>query len=149
MSTRAIAYAAAMTALLAVYTWLVGARAVVLMRTGEIVGIGIGLAALAIPLVVVWFTLKEWHQAHTVSRMYKHLEAEGGLIADNLARTPAGRVDKDRARSEFSRFAHEVETNPEDWRAWFHLGWAYDAAGDRPRARRALRQATRLFRQRG
>lgn len=149
MSARAIAYAAAMTALLAVYTWLVGVRAVVLMRTGEIVGIGIGLAALVIPAVVVWFTFKEWHQAHTVSRMYKHLEAEGGLIADNLTRTPAGRVDKDRARSEFPRFAHEVETNPQDWRAWFHLGWAYNAAGDRPRARRALRQATRLFRQRG
>src|SRR5690625_2209161 len=120
MSTRAIAYAAAMTALLAVYTWLVGARAVVLMRTGEIVGIGIGLAALAIPLVVVWFTLKEWHQAHTVSRMYKHLEAEGGLIADNLARTPAGRVDQDRARPAFSRSAHELAPTPRDGRAWLH-----------------------------
>ena len=34
----------------------------------------------------------------------------------------------------------------EDWRAWFRLALAYDAAGDRKRARRAMRDAVALDR---
>jgi|SRR5690625_4587538 len=147
MNRKAVIYAAAMTVLLGVYTWLVGARAVTLIHTGTFAGIGIGVAALIIPIVVVWFTIKEWHQAHTVGRMYKQLEFEEALVVDTLPRTAGGRIDKDKATEDFIRFAAEVESNPQDWRAWFHLGWAYDAAGDRSRARRSLRQAAQLFRQ--
>jgi len=38
------------------------------------------------------------------------------------------------------------EAAPEDWRAWFALGFAYDAARDRSRARSALRPAAPLRR---
>ena len=40
----------------------------------------------------------------------------------------------------------DAEAAPEDWRAWFALGFAYDAARDRSKAREALRQADRLRR---
>ena len=39
-----------------------------------------------------------------------------------------------------------VEAEPESWQAWYRLGWAYDAAGDRRRARGALRRAVALER---
>jgi Flp pilus assembly protein TadD len=39
-----------------------------------------------------------------------------------------------------------VEAAPDDWGSWFRLGFAYDAAGDRKRARESLRRAARLHR---
>lgn len=146
MSRKGLAYAAAMTALLGLYVWLVGARAVVLMQTGTPAAIGIGAAALVVPAVTVWFAWNEWRQARAVAAMYAALEAKGELVVDDLPRSHAGRIDKAAAAAQFSEFAHVVETAPEDWRGWFHLGWAYDAAGDRRRARTALRKAAQLFR---
>ncbi len=146
MNWKGIVYAATMTALLALYVWLVGARAVILMRTGNPAAIAIGGAALVIPVLTVWLVWKEWRQAQTVSAMYSVLEEEGGLVEDTLPRTHTGRVDKEAAAAEFADFARAVESAPEDWRSWFHLGWAYDAAGDRRRARTSLRRAAQLFR---
>ncbi|WP_312678621.1 tetratricopeptide repeat protein, partial [Microbacterium sp.] len=40
----------------------------------------------------------------------------------------------------------DVEQHPSDWRAWFRLGLAYDGAGDRTRARQAIRKAIALAR---
>lgn len=146
MSRRGLAYAAAMTGLLALYVWLVGSRAIVLMRTGDPVAIGIGAAVFLIPVVTVWFAWHEWRQARAVAAMYSALDAAGELVPDDLPRSPRGRIDKDSALADFSRFAQAAESAPEDWRAWFHLGWAYDAAGDRRRARTSLRKAAELFR---
>jgi Flp pilus assembly protein TadD len=39
-----------------------------------------------------------------------------------------------------------VEDAPDDWRTWFRLGIAYDDAGDRRRAREAMRRAISLSR---
>lgn len=147
MSRKGIIYAAIMTALLALYIWLVGSRAVVLMQTGRPAAIGIGAAVLVIPIVTVWFVWKEWRQAQAVSAMYTALASEGGLVADDLPRSRAGRIDKDAALTDFSKFAEAAESAPQDWRSWFHLGWAYDAAGDRRRARTSLRKAAQLYRE--
>lgn len=146
MNRGGIIYAAAMTALLGVYIWLVGTRAIALLQTGEPVAVGIGTVAFVIPLVTLWFLWKEWAQARAVGRMYRALLAEGSLIEDHLPRSEAGRIDKSAALEAFPDYAAKVETAPEDWRAWFHLGWAYDAAGDRRRARSALRRAASLYR---
>lgn len=143
---RSIVYAGLMTALLALYIWLVGTRVVALIQTGKPAGVAIGIAAAAIPIVTVWFLWKEWNQAQIVNKMYDALAAEGGLIEDTLPRSQAGRVDKDAALEAFPAYARAAEENPGDWRSWFHLGWAYDAAGDRRRARTALRKAATLFR---
>ena len=40
----------------------------------------------------------------------------------------------------------EVETDPDDWRRWYRLARAYDYAGDRRRAREAMRTALELHR---
>ncbi|MFP3380386.1 tetratricopeptide repeat protein, partial [Bacillus sp. SIMBA_069] len=53
---------------------------------------------------------------------------------------------RDAADEQFPQYRAEVEAAPESWRAWFRLGLAYDASGDRRRAREALRQAIRLER---
>lgn len=45
----------------------------------------------------------------------------------------------------FGFVLRDVERQPSDWRAWFRLGLAYQDAGDRRRARKAMRQAGTLF----
>jgi hypothetical protein len=70
----------------------------------------------------------------------------GGLPEDNLPRTPAGRIIREAADLEFEKYRLEAQAAPEDWRSWFRLSCAYDAAGDRKRARAAMRDAVRLFR---
>ncbi|NUS52312.1 MAG: hypothetical protein HOQ22_14885, partial [Nocardioidaceae bacterium] len=44
----------------------------------------------------------------------------------------------------FERMRREAELRPDDWQAWYRLALAYDAAGDRTRARAAARHAIAL-----
>jgi Flp pilus assembly protein TadD len=38
----------------------------------------------------------------------------------------------------------EVEADPDDWRRWYRLARAYDYAGDRRRAREAMKTAVTM-----
>lgn len=55
------------------------------------------------------------------------------------------RVDRDAADAEFQRMRDLVDQNPDNWRPWFNLATAYDAAGDRKRARESMRHAWDLY----
>ncbi|UZN04880.1 hypothetical protein [Cellulomonas sp. S1-8] len=136
--------ALALTALLAIYVWLVALRAVQLVRTGETIGVVLGLALLVGPLLVLGLIAREWLLALDVQRMADVLAAAGELPVDDLPRSPGGRVDRAAARAAFDPHRARVEEEPGEWRAWYHLAFAYDAAGDRSRARAALRTASRL-----
>ena len=63
---------------------------------------------------------------------------------DAVAVRPSGRVLREDADAVFPAYRADVEAHPEDWRAWYRLGLAYDGAGDRRRAREAVRRAIRL-----
>lgn len=143
---RTIAGVVALALLLLLYVGLVGQRAFALMGTGDAVGIVLGVAILVIPLLVVWFLVRELAQARAVDRLTRLLQTEGGLQIDDLPRSPGGRIDKAVAAERFDDAREGVESAPDDWRSWYHLGWAYDAAGDRRRARGALRTAVRMER---
>jgi hypothetical protein len=140
--------ALAVTALLALYVWQVVGRGVAMIGTGVPVLVGIGLAVLIVPLLVLVLIAREYRLAATVQRMADTLAASGELPVDDLPRSPGGRVDRAAADAAFGVRRDVVEQSPEDWRAWYHLAFAYDAAGDRRRAREALRRAARLFAQR-
>ena len=58
--------------------------------------------------------------------------------------SPSGRVERADGETVFPKYRAQVEQSPEDWRAWYRLGLAYDAAGDRRRAREAIRASIRL-----
>ena len=138
--------AVGLTALLAIYVWAVALRAVQLVATGEPVGIALGIALLVAPLIVLGLIVREWLLAVDVQRMADRLMADGDLPVDDLPRSPSGRVDRAAAREAFGPHRARAEEHPDDWRAWYHLAFAYDAAGDRSRARAALRRASRLHR---
>ncbi|MFE7508093.1 hypothetical protein [Promicromonospora sp. NPDC057488] len=143
---RGLPGAIAVTALLALYVWQIAGRGVSMMRTGEPVLIAIGLGVLVIPLLVIGLIAKEYWLAATVQKMADTLFAEGNLPVDDLPRSPGGRIDRAAADEAFEPYRVAVEASPEDWRARYRLAFAYDAAGDRRRAREALRHAARLFR---
>jgi len=141
-----VAAAVALTGLLGLYVWLVATRATALIRTGEPVGIGLGIAFWILPPLVIWLVAREWRLAIDVQRMADELAAADELPVDDLPRSPAGRIDRAAARDAFEPARERAEAQPDDWRSWYHLAFAYDAAGDRRRARESLRTASRLHR---
>ena len=136
--------AALMALLLLVYLVLVGWQAVKFMLTGEPIGIVIGGALIILPIVGVWALARELQFGLGSERLLRRLDAEGELPVDELPARPSGRPYRDAADADFPRFRDAVEADPENWRAWFRLGLAYDASGDRRRARGAIRTAIAL-----
>ncbi len=137
---------AVMAVLLVLYIVLVGHRAWLLLLSGEPVGAVMGVVLLVLPAVALWGLWRELSFGLRASALGRRLEAEGGLPAEELDVRPSGRPVRDQADELFPAYRAEVEAHPDDWRAWFRLGLAYDGAGDRPRARRAVRTAIRLER---
>ncbi|WP_433545385.1 hypothetical protein ACQPZG_09485 [Streptomyces sp. CA-294286] len=131
-------------AVLVVFFVLVGGRAVAMMKLGTPLGIGLGTAALIIPLIGVWFLWKNTEFVRKANKLAATLDAEGALPVDELRRTPAGRIDRDSADEVFAKRRVETEDNPEDWRSWFRLAVAYQDARDTPRARKAMQRAIAL-----
>lgn len=143
---RGLVPALVLTALMAVYVGLVLTRALALVRTGEPVGVVLGVAFAVVPALVLWWIVKEWLLAVRVQSLADELAAAGDLPVDDLPRSPGGRIDRAAAQEAFERVRERVEADPERWQGWFHLGFAYDAAGDRRRAREALRKAVAMRR---
>ena len=135
-----------MAILLLFYLALVGWRAVLFVLSGELVGIVIGIALIILPVIGAWALTSEVIFGLRSERLVRRLGDEGELPEDNLPTRPSGRPFRAAADAEFPRFSSEVDAAPEDWRAWFRLGLAYDASGDRRRARGAIRTAISLER---
>jgi Flp pilus assembly protein TadD len=53
-------------------------------------------------------------------------------------------VDRAAADAWFDDRKAELDAEPENWRNWYRLAYAYDLAGDRRRARDTMRHALRL-----
>ena len=133
-----------MAALLALYIVLVGQRAWLLLASGEPVAVAMGAALVVLPLLAAWALGRELWFGLRAQRIGRRLEAEGGLPQEEVAVRPSGRVLREEGDVLFPAYRAAVEARPDDWRAWYRLGLAYDAAGDRRRARGAVRQAITL-----
>ncbi|MFC9773027.1 MULTISPECIES: hypothetical protein [Pseudarthrobacter] len=134
------------TLLLVFYLVVSLQRSILLLTDSNLTAQAIGAAYLVLPIVGAWALIRELMFGARTEQMAKVLEAEGGLPVDELPRTPAGRIIREAADAEFEKYKAEAEAAPDDWRSWFRLSCAYDAAGDRKRARASMRDAGRLFR---
>ena len=135
---------ALMTVLLLLYVFLAGQRAIVLLASGETVGVVMGVALIVLPLLALWAIGRELWFGVRAQRMGERLDAEGVLPDEDLPVRPSGRIEREDGDALFPRYRADVEAHPDDWRARYRLGLAYDAAGDRRRAREAIRTAIRL-----
>ena len=136
----------AVTLLLVFYLVVSFQRSVLLLLDSNPAAKAIGAAYLVLPIIGAWAMIRELLFGARTEQMAKVLEAEGGLPVDELPRTPGGRIVRSAADAEFEKYRAEAEAAPGDWRSWFRLSCAYDAAGDRKRARASMRDAVKLFR---
>jgi hypothetical protein len=135
-----------MVGLLVLYLVLVVQYAIILIGTRVVFGVIMGVALLVFPVIGAWLLFVELRFVYLGERLVRMLGGEGGLPVDDLPRLPSGRIDPAAADLEFPSYRQAVEAEPESWRAWLRLGLAYDASGDRRRARWATRKAISLQR---
>lgn len=136
--------AVVMTALTLMYVVLLGQRGVLLLAEPNAISKLMGIGILAFPVVALWAIASELFFGLRIEKLGKRLEDAGQWPQFNFVLRPSGRPTRDSAAAEFERVRALVEANEGDWKAWFALGLAYDAAGDRRRARVAMRKAIRL-----
>jgi tetratricopeptide (TPR) repeat protein len=135
-----------MALVLVLYLVVVVTRAVAFLGSGQVVGIAIGVALLVLPLIGAYLLVRELLFGLQATRLTRRLGEEGPLPGDDLPRRASGRVERAAADAAFPEYAEAAEGSPDDWRAWLRLGLAYDMAGDRRRARAAVRRAISLSR---
>lgn len=130
---------------LLVYFVLLGRTAVVLISSGRPAAIGLGVAVLILPLIGLWAMIVTLRAGFAHQKLAR-LAAEDGMELDvgALPRRPSGRLDRAAADALFDTVRAEVERDPDNWRRWYRLARAYDYAGDRARARDAMRKAVAM-----
>jgi cytochrome c-type biogenesis protein CcmH/NrfG len=135
---------AVMAVLLALYIVLVAQRAWLLLISGQPIAIAMGLALVVLPVIAAWALGRELWFGVRAEQLARRLEAEGGLPEEPVTVRPSGRVVREDGDAVFPTYREDVEAHPDDWRAWYRLGLAYDASRDRKRARAAVRRAIQL-----
>lgn len=135
-----------MAALLALYLVLAAQHAFVLLGTHVLVGQLEGVALIILPLIGLWALIAELLFGVRSARLLRLMTERGALPVDTLPHKPSGRPDRAAADLEFPKYQAEVEADPSDWTRWYRLALAYDASGDRRRARWATRRAIRVER---
>ncbi|HEY3611322.1 MAG TPA: hypothetical protein VGL06_27770 [Pseudonocardiaceae bacterium] len=133
-----------LTAALAVYLVMLGQIAYwLLVAGGFAVALGVGVVLLM--AVGVWAVAATVWFGVRVARLARQLAGERGLPGvSRLPVRPSGWVEWPAAVAFFEERKAELDEEPTDWRRWYRLAYAYDLAGDRPRARETMRQALRL-----
>jgi cytochrome c-type biogenesis protein CcmH/NrfG len=134
-----------MCAALVVYLVLLGRAAVLMISSGRPVAIALGGALLILPAIGLWAMIATL-RAGLAHQKLARLAAEDGMELDvsALPRRPSGRIERDAADALFDTIRTELDSDPHDWRRWYRLARAYDYAGDRSRAREAMKKAVEL-----
>jgi hypothetical protein len=137
-----IVVVAVLVAAMAVYFVLIGWRGVYLLGQDRWVLRILGVAVLVLPLIGVWVVVAELRFGLASQHLAERMAAAGDSTElPDLPRRRSGRIERSAADAWFAEQRTVVEGAPDDWRAWFRLAQAYDLAGDRRRAREALRAA--------
>ncbi len=136
--------AVVMTGLTLTYVFLLADKGLILLQQASPVAKAMGALVLFLPVLAIWMIIRELRFGLKVEAMAQLLEQAGGWPELSYETRPSGRPTKESAATVFEKIRTQTEANPEDWTNWFKLGLAYDASGDRPRARRSMRKALAL-----
>ena len=133
-----------MSALVVMYLVLVAERSLALIGSGEPIGITIGSLMIFLPAVAFWGIFMELRFGLRIEKLGRVLKQENSWPQFPFELRPSGRPTKESAHEIFDQFRQKVRVDESNWKAWFALGLAYDAAGDRARARKSMRKAISL-----
>lgn len=127
------------------YLVLLGRLAFAMIASGRAAAVGLGAALLIMPVIGLWAMIATLRAGFAHQRL-AHLIAADGMELDTsaLPRRASGRIERDAADALFAMVRTEVEADPDDWRRWYRLARAYDYAGDRRRAREAMKTAVTM-----
>ncbi|OBK09886.1 hypothetical protein [Mycobacterium asiaticum] len=128
-----------------VYFVMLGRVAVAMIGSGRAAAVGLGLAILVMPFLGLWAMIATLRAGFTHQKLARKI-ADAGMELDTsaLPRRPSGRIQRGAADALFDTVRSELESDPDNWRRWYRLARAYDYAGDRRRAREAMRTAVQL-----
>lgn len=130
---------------LVVYLFMLGRIAMGFITSGEPAAIGLGLALMLLPLIGIWAMVGTLRAGLAHQRLARTVKDQGmELDVSSLPRMPSGRIQRDAADTLFQTVRADLERDPHDWRHWYRLARAYDYAGDRSRAREAMKKAVEL-----
>jgi cytochrome c-type biogenesis protein CcmH/NrfG len=130
---------------LVVYFLLLGRIAWAFITSGSAAAVGLGLAVLIMPLIGIWVMVTTLQAGFAHQRLARLARDEGvDLDVSGLPRMPSGRVQRDAADALFETAREELDQDPDNWRRWYRVARAYDYAGDRRRAREAMKKAVEL-----
>ena len=128
-----------------VYFVLLGRLAFAMIGSGRAAAVGLGAALLIMPVIGLWAMIATLRAGFAHQRLARLIAADGmELDTRTLPRRPSGRIERDAADALVATVRPEVEADPDDWRRWYRLARAYDYAGDRRRAREAMKTAVEL-----
>jgi hypothetical protein len=144
--TKNLIAALVMAALLALYLVFTFQYALRLIGTNIVIGRVEGFALLVLPIVGAWALVAELVFGVRAQHLLNRMTLLGALPVDDLPHRASGRIEREAADLEFPKYQAEVEAAPSDWKTWYRLALAYDASGDRRRARWATRKSIRLER---
>ncbi|WP_407687283.1 hypothetical protein [Mycobacterium sp. HUMS_1102779] len=134
-----------MCAAMLVYFVLLGREAVAMIGSGRPAAAGLGVALLIMPAIGLWAMIATLRAGFAHQRLARLIADEGmELDTCGLPRRASGRIERGAADALFASVRTEVESAPDDWRRWYRLARAYDYAGDRRRAREAMRTAVEM-----
>lgn len=148
-ATRVKVLIAFMCLALLMYAVFLGRIAVLLIASGSAAAIGMGLALLIMPFLGVWAMVATLRDGFAHQRLSRLIAEDGmELDAGALPRRPSGRIEREAADALFHTVRAELDADPDNWRRWYRLARAYEFAGDRRRAREAMKTAVELQAQR-
>lgn len=142
--SRAKLGAVIMSALLLLYVALLANTGITLLAIDLVVAKLMGALILAFPIVGVWAIIVELRFGIASEKLVAKVEAEGTWPDLQIETRPSGRAVRASADAAFEKFSQAAQSNENDWHAWFNLSLAYDACGDRRRARASMRKAIKL-----
>jgi cytochrome c-type biogenesis protein CcmH/NrfG len=128
---RARLVALILGAILVFYFLVIGQRALIMLNDDRPAFLFLGFGVLLLPIVGVWALWREIRIGLASQELAKRLTAEGKMPEESIP---------------FDVCKSDVESNPDDWRAWFRLAVAYGEAGDTRNGRAALRKSWELSR---
>jgi hypothetical protein len=142
--SRAKIGAVLMSALLLTYVALLANTGISLLNTGVPLAQVMGFLILAFPAIGVWAIIVELRFGLAAERLVARVEEQGTWPDLGIETRPSGRAVRASADAAFAKWSALAAENESDFQAWFNLSLAYDACGDRRRARAAMRKAISL-----
>jgi len=136
--------AVVMSALLLLYVALLANTGITLISTGILAGQVMGALIFTFPVLAIWATFVELRFGLAAEKLVARIEAEGTWPDLGIEVRPSGRAVRASADAAFAKWSAAAAENETDFHAWFNLSLAYDACGDRRRARSAMRKAIAL-----